>query len=70
MMEVRELIRQLLSECGQEKCAEQIYKQLEVNDVGILDVGADVGPGAVCYVQKINNEGPCFMGLDCEPYEE
>ena len=69
-MQVRDLIKALLEECGQEKRAAQIHKQLEDNDIGILDVGANVGSGPICYVDRINNEMPCFMGLECEVYNE
>ena len=65
-MNVRELIRALLIECGKDKRAEQIYKELKDNEIGNTEVGADVDNYSIRYVEKISNEFPTYIGLVCE----
>lgn len=65
-MTVRELICGLLREAGKDKRAAQIYAELEENEFANTPVGADVDAGPIRYVESINNEWPCFVGLNCE----
>jgi len=65
-MTVRELIRDLLREAGKDKRADQLFAELEDNDFGNTQIGADVDSGPIRYVESISNEGPCFVGLKCE----
>jgi len=67
-MKVKELIRDLLIEAGKNKRAMQIFKELDANEVGEADIGADVDSDAIRYCESIINEAPGYVALKCEHY--